>query len=112
MGYIDGIHGTPYMAAPWILWVQVFIAVPATDRGESPRKIKNRGMANQSNQQSAIGQVTVGGEVSHTDPLFCELDLHPDGHGSKLVFNNNNNNTNNNNNNNNNNIYIYINMYN
>jgi hypothetical protein len=55
--------------------------------------------------------VTVGGEVSHTDPLFCELDLHPDGHGSKLVFNNNNNNTNNNNNNNNN-IYIYINMYN
>ena len=21
MGYIDGIHGTPYMAAPWILWV-------------------------------------------------------------------------------------------
>ena len=20
-GYIDGIHGTPYIAAPWILWV-------------------------------------------------------------------------------------------
>jgi hypothetical protein len=19
--YIDGIHGTPYIAAPWILWV-------------------------------------------------------------------------------------------
>ena len=21
-GYIDGIHGTPYIAAPWILWVR------------------------------------------------------------------------------------------
>ena len=21
LGYIDGIHGTPYIAAPWILWV-------------------------------------------------------------------------------------------
>ena len=20
LGYIDGIHGTPYIAAPWILW--------------------------------------------------------------------------------------------
>ena len=23
MGYIDGIHGAPYIAAPWILWVLV-----------------------------------------------------------------------------------------
>jgi hypothetical protein len=22
MGYIDGIHGTPYIAAPWIQWVR------------------------------------------------------------------------------------------
>jgi len=21
--YIDGIHGTPYIAAPWILWVSI-----------------------------------------------------------------------------------------
>ena len=24
-GYIDGIHGTPYIAAPWILWVGIRI---------------------------------------------------------------------------------------
>ena len=23
LGYIDGIHGTPYIAAPWILWVML-----------------------------------------------------------------------------------------
>jgi hypothetical protein len=23
LGYIDGIHGTPYIAAPWILWVMI-----------------------------------------------------------------------------------------
>ena len=22
LGYIDGIHGTPYMAAPWITWIR------------------------------------------------------------------------------------------
>ena len=24
LGYIDGIHGTPYIAAPWILWVKTY----------------------------------------------------------------------------------------
>ena len=24
-GYIDGIHGTPYIAAPWILWVMKMV---------------------------------------------------------------------------------------
>ena len=29
LGYIDGIHGTPYIAAPWILWGygSVYIAI-------------------------------------------------------------------------------------
>jgi len=27
MGYIDGIHGAPYIAAPWILWDIKFYAL-------------------------------------------------------------------------------------
>jgi hypothetical protein len=30
MGDIDGIHGTPYIAAPWILWVYIYNCIFAS----------------------------------------------------------------------------------